>query len=191
MGIRKDNVLSLKWDRIDYSTGQIYLSGDKTKNKEEAYVPMNEAVQEALMSQIRRLDTPYVFYNKKGQRNKTLDRVFKTALRKAKIRDFTFHDLRHTFGSQLAMAGKDLRTIQGLMGHKNPSMTIRYTHFSPGHMAQAVNGLDEILSSFRSAQKLHNSKKMRVDLISNPLISLLYQLIKTQRSHDDTALKRV
>jgi integrase len=38
-GIRKENIFSLKWDQIDFSTGQIYLPGEKTKNREEAYVP--------------------------------------------------------------------------------------------------------------------------------------------------------
>jgi integrase len=121
---------------------------------------MNKAVKEVLKDQIRRIDVPYVFYNKKGCRYQSPIRSFRTALKKAKIRDFTFHDLRHTFGSHLAMAGKDLRTIQELMRHKDPRMTIRYTHLSPGHMAQAVNDLDEILSGPRSAQKLHNRKKL-------------------------------
>jgi site-specific recombinase XerD len=57
------------------------------------------------------------------------------------------------------MMGKDVRTIQELMRHKEVRMTIRYTHLSPGHMTQAVNDLDEILSGPSTAQKLHNRKK--------------------------------
>jgi site-specific recombinase XerD len=67
--------------------------------------------------------------------------------------------VRHTFGSHLAVMGKDLRTNQELMRHKDIRMTIGYTHRSPGHMAQAVNDLDEALSDSASAQKLHNRKK--------------------------------
>ena len=66
------------------------------------------------------------------------DRVFPTdpkkawhnALKRAKIVDFRFHDLRHTCCSDLAMAGEGLLTIGRLVGHKNPASTKRYTHFN-------------------------------------------------------------
>jgi integrase len=50
------------------------------------------------------------------------------ALKRAKIVDFRFHDLRHTCCSDLAMAGEGLLTIGRLVGHKNPASTKRYTH---------------------------------------------------------------
>jgi integrase len=63
------------------------------------------------------------------------------AFRAAQIKDFRFHDLRHSFASRLAMEGVDLLTIRDLMGHKTMAMTLRYSHLSPGHRRTAVERL--------------------------------------------------
>ena len=68
--------------------------------------------------------------------------AFATAVRRAKISDFTFHDLRHCFASRLVMAGVDLTTVKELMGHKHIAMTLRYAHLAPGHKRAAIAMLD-------------------------------------------------
>src|SRR3972149_10943737 len=96
---------------------------------------------------IRRLDVPYVFYEPtKGKPYQDVKRSFKTALRKAKIRDFHFHDLRHTFASHLVMAGVDITTVKELLGHKTLTMTLRYSHLAPSHKVKAVDILDNTLN---------------------------------------------
>ncbi|WP_084205592.1 tyrosine-type recombinase/integrase [Thermodesulfovibrio yellowstonii] len=66
-----------------------------------------------------------MFINPKtGTRLTEFKRSFATALKKAKIRDFRFHDLRHTFTSQLIMKGADLKTVQELLGHRTLAMTL-------------------------------------------------------------------
>ena len=70
-----------------------------------------------------------------------------SALKKGKMEGFRFHDLRHTFGSRLGMAGVDIRTIQELMGHKDIKMTMRYSRYShptPEHMKKAVEVLETV-----------------------------------------------
>ncbi len=77
--------------------------------------------------------------------NKPFDNVkrsFKTALERAGIENFRFHDLRHTFASHLVMAGVDLLTVKELLGHKTIEMTLRYSHLSGEHKAKAVQVLD-------------------------------------------------
>lgn len=64
--------------------------------------------------------------------------AFERVVRQAGLGDFTFHDLRHTFASRLVMAGVDLLTVKALMGHKDISMTLRYTHLSSDHKQRAV-----------------------------------------------------
>jgi len=70
-----------------------------------------------------------------------MTRVFVPALTDAKIENFQWHDLRHTFASRLVMKGVDLRTVQELMGHKTITMTLRYSHLSPANQLEAVQRL--------------------------------------------------
>src|SRR5262245_28406493 len=67
----------------------------------------------------------------------------KPALQAAKIPDFRFHDLRHTFASRLAMEGVDLYTIQRAGGWKTQVMVQRYAHLNPGHIRAAVERLTQ------------------------------------------------
>jgi integrase len=56
---------------------------------------------------------------------------FGIALADAKIKNFRWHDLRHTFASRLVMTGVDIRTVQQLKGHKTIQVTLRYAHLAP------------------------------------------------------------
>ena len=155
-GMRKGEILSLKWENIDLTHGFILL--EITKNGERREIPINDTLRNTLQGITRRLDVPHVFYdNKKGIRYGDIKRSFKTALRRSKISDFRFHDLRHCFASHLVMAGVDLTTVSRLLGHKSLNMTLRYAHLAPTHMLKAVNLLDEKLNSKFRAQKGHNS----------------------------------
>jgi integrase len=68
---------------------------------------------------------------------------FERAVLKAGLVDFTFHDLRHTFAGRLVMAGVDVPTVKELLGHKDMSMTLRYTHLSSDHKQRAVRMLEQ------------------------------------------------
>lgn len=141
-GMRKEEILSLEWVRhIDLRHGFILL--DKTKNGERREIPINKVLRETLQSLIRRIDSPYVFIDCYGRRFKDVKRSFASACRQARIKDFRFHDLRHTFASQLLMAGVDLTTVKELLGHKTITMTLRYAHLAPSHKTNAVERLCE------------------------------------------------
>ncbi|MBF0467145.1 MAG: tyrosine-type recombinase/integrase [Nitrospirae bacterium] len=58
------------------------------------------------------------------------------------MKDFHFHDLRHTFASHLVMAGADITTVKELPGHKEIKMTLRYAHLAPSHKVKVVDVLN-------------------------------------------------
>jgi integrase len=135
-GLRKGEIVNIKWDDIDFRNRVIYIAD--TKNGEKREVSMNDLLTETLKS-IKRNDTsPYVFCDKEGKPYYRFEKSFATALEKAGIKDFRFHDLRHTFASNLVMEGVDLATVRELLGHKSIEMTLRYSHLSPDHKSKAV-----------------------------------------------------
>ena len=89
-----------------------------------------------------------VFSNRNGNRidSCALYLAFYEALKKSKIEDFKFHDLRHTFASNLVMAGVELNDVRELLGHKKMDMTLRYAHLSPKHKTKVVSVLDRVMS---------------------------------------------
>ena len=58
------------------------------------------------------------------------------------LSNLTFHDLRHDVASTLTMAGVPQRSIMAILGHRDPRMTVRYQHLSPGHLQNAMKALD-------------------------------------------------
>ena len=130
-GLRKGEIVNIRWDDIDFRNRIIYIGN--TKNGEKRETPINDRLTETLKS-IRRNDvSPFVFCDKDGNPYYRFEKAFTNALRKAEITDFRFHDLRHTFASNLVMEGIDLATVRELLGHKSIEMTLRYSHLSPDH----------------------------------------------------------
>jgi len=138
-GMRKSEILGLKWHDIDIKRNIIHLYD--TKNGEKREVPMNDIVVKALVAVPKHRDSAYIFCNKDGESYGDIKKSWLTAVKKACIIDFHFHDLRHTFASQLVMAGVDLNTVRDLLGHKSMEMTLRYSHLSPDHKQRAVDVL--------------------------------------------------
>jgi integrase len=66
-----------------------------------------------------------IFSTRRGVPYRSSRSAFERAVRKVEIKDFTFHDLRHTFASRLVMAGVDLPTVKELLGHRDSSTTMR------------------------------------------------------------------
>ena len=88
----------------------------------------------------------YIFHDEEGRPLKDLKRLFHTALRRAGIEDFRFHDLRHTSCSYLTMRGASPKAVQDHAGHASIKMTMRYSHLSPEFQRETIqllNGLCE------------------------------------------------
>jgi len=126
--MRRGDLFNLKWERIDFQRGLIYVPNSKTGR--DYSVPMNEDVRTILLEFRRNIrGDGYVFINPDTAKPYTdVKKAFGTACRLAGIHNLHWHDLRHTFGTRLAEAGFSEATIGDLMGHSDPQTTRRYTH---------------------------------------------------------------
>jgi integrase len=111
-------------------------------------LPLNATAVDVLQvrAAARAREAPYVFVNRAGHRReaRNLLRAFYTAMRKAGIERFRFHDLRHTFATRLIQAGVDVYTVQKLGRWKTISMVLRYAHHQPESLRGGVEVLDRL-----------------------------------------------
>lgn len=157
-GMRRGEILSLRWDNLDLKNGFILL--EKTKNGDRREIPINATLRAVLEALPRRLDGGPVFFNPDTDREYgDIKNGFNNACKRAKITDFHFHDLRHTFASHLIMAGVDITTVKELLGHKTLTMTLRYAHLAPSHKVKAVDILDNTLTEKTNYTKTIQSKE--------------------------------
>ena len=152
-GMRRGELFNLKWHDIDFNQSLIHLL--ETKSGKERVIPMNEVVKNTLVATRKSPESPYIFC-RDGHSIKDIRRSFRSALKKAKIENFRFHDLRHTFASQLVMSGVNLNTVRELLGHSDLKTTLIYAHLSKGHKMWAVNTLCQKISPSIN-QKQENS----------------------------------
>lgn len=159
-GMRKEEILSLRWSQVNLETGIIHLP--KTKNHNSRNIKMNQTVKKTLSEMEKRGE--FVFCKANGERFSKLPGPFEDVVKKAGIEDFHFHDLRHTFASTLVLAGKDILVIQKLLGHKKLDMTLRYAHLAPNY-GDAVNILDGIFGQDETSKE---AKKEREPSLNPP-----------------------
>ena len=140
-GMRRGELRTLRWEDVDFQTGTARIRRDKAGDGR--WVTLNSAALEALhaIKRGRKVLGGFVFCSPEGKYLHNLERYWRPALNAAKLPDFRFHDLRHTFASRLAMAGVDLYTVQRAGGWKTTTMVQRYAHLSPDHMRAAVERL--------------------------------------------------
>jgi integrase len=170
-GMRKSEILGLKWHDIDIKRNIIHLYD--TKNGEKREVPMNAVVQKTVMGVLKNPESQYVFCNKDSKPYGNVRKSFFTAMKKAGIINFRFHDLRHTFASQLVMSGVDLNTVRELLGHKSIEMTLRYSHLSPDHKKRAVDILGKRMDTIWTPEAV-GEKPEEKPAVTNSLKSISY-----------------
>ena len=140
-GMRKGEILSLKWSQVDLSSGIIKV--ENTKSGKPRLIPINELLfKELLKLKNQNGKSQYVFLNPETQEPlKDIKKSFSGATGRAKIKDLRFHDLRHTFASRLIQKGVDLITVKELLGHHSVRVTERYTHSGIEQKKEAVEAL--------------------------------------------------
>jgi integrase len=138
-GLRKGSQYSLTWDMVDFRGRMLNIP--RTKNEEPIHVPLNDAAVAALRVVHARGDGKgRVFHSEKtGAPLENGRHWFDDAVIEARIKNFRWHDLRHTFASRLRMKGAPLEDIADLLGHKSLTMTRRYAHLGPNKLHAVVS----------------------------------------------------
>lgn len=161
-GMRHGEIINLTWTDVDLQRKRIILQ--ETKNGERRAVPVAGAALEVLanMEKTRRLNTNLLFPKvatvdilshtfqernlervQKVQKPVELRNAWVTAVKKAGLIDFRFHDLRHCAASYLAMSGASLAEIAEILGHKTLAMVKRYAHLSDSHKYSVVDRMNK------------------------------------------------
>lgn len=152
-GCRSGELLGLEWRRVDMSRRLIYLDAEHTKTAKRRSVPLNDDAREALANRSRFRsahcsDSPWIFCNQSGCRVANVKRAFEGACKRAGIKDFRIHDLRHTCAAWLVSAGVPLAEVRDVLGHASVTMTERYAHLEPENLRHAVTQLSHGKSRF-------------------------------------------
>ena len=127
-GCRKNEIVTLRWDDIDRTAGELRLSETKTGTRR---VPLTPAV-EWVLDRIPRIEgNPWVFAGEKaGAHLSNLDEVWRRLRARADLEDVRVHDLRHSYASRALALGEGLPLIGKLLGHRKVTTTARYAHLA-------------------------------------------------------------
>jgi integrase len=149
-GARASEQLALRWGDIDWHSGKVVFQRSSirgvegpTKSGRVRHVPMSPELVSALKA-ARHLRGHVVFCRPDGKPLTLwqLHTALETACRRAGIRQVRWHDLRHSFASQLVMAGVPIRRVQDWLGHSTITMTMRYAHLAPDGDTNLIAALD-------------------------------------------------
>lgn len=131
-GMRKFEILTLKWTNVDLKSRVMTLDLENTKSKRKRKIPINSVVKNVLYSlKFKERLSEYVFLNSNNEpykRQDSLNNVWRAALRNAEISGLRFHDLRHTAATRMVERCGNIVAVSKILGHANISTTMRYCH---------------------------------------------------------------
>jgi integrase len=145
-GARQMEIWGLRWNQVSFERESITLY--ETKNDETRSLPLKGHALETLRNwHDQRPDGTDLVFPSRRDPTRPLDLrpVFEQALEKANIKDFRWHDLRHTAASYLAMNGASPAVIAEVLGHKTLEMVKRYAHLSESHVSKEVESMNNRL----------------------------------------------
>jgi len=121
---------------------KIMLDGDPYAIIENEFVKPGKG-QAFNRVKVRNLKTDLVFPGSTGKRPIELGKAWSTAVKKAELVDFRFHDLRHSAASYLAMSGATSVELAAVLGHRSLQMVQRYAHIADGHTTAMVSKMND------------------------------------------------
>jgi integrase len=142
-GARWSEIANITWKNVDFNNRMFYLMD--TKNSEHRGVGMSADIYNLLKAYKNscKVNFKWVFPKEDGTQPIDLRWQWDKAVERANLEDFTFHDLRHTAASNLAMNGASLTEIGEILGHKSSEMTKRYSHLTKKHTSAILENMNK------------------------------------------------
>jgi len=139
-GLRRANVTGLQWSQVDMVRRLAWIHPDQAKARKAIPVPLNAEAVVIIRRWLGRHET-HVFSFRGRPISQVSTKAWYEALERAEIRDFRWHDLRHTWASWHVQNGTPLYALQELGGWESPEMVRRYAHLSAEHLAPYADRL--------------------------------------------------
>jgi integrase len=149
-GMRRGEIVHLRWDQVDLTRGIIRLRSSDTKTHEARVIPMTLGIRDVLSLCPRGVGASLLFLSPATGRPYTpaaVSLAFQRACRQAGITGATFHDLRHTFVTNARRAGIDYFRIMAMTGHKTLRMFQRYNLVDEQDLREAISQLDTYMDT--------------------------------------------
>lgn len=156
-GLRRGEAIALMWENVDFEKNEITVKYSEYKGKlcspksdsSVRKVKITNTLKKVLIEQkLKSNGSKFVFPNSNGELymgNNITRRFFTPVMKATNIGQFRFHDLRHTYGSQLIAKGADYKYVQEQMGHSSANITLNvYAHVLPESTEKAITILDEM-----------------------------------------------
>ncbi|MFC1650873.1 tyrosine-type recombinase/integrase [Candidatus Latescibacterota bacterium] len=155
-GMRKAEILKLRWKDVDFNNGFIHIKDPKGGIDEK--IPLNNPAREILNHHPRLFKSIYIFPSPRGgmRTRKAFSRQINEIKKLAQLPDDfrPLHGLRHVYASMLASSGKvDMYTLQKLLTHKSPAMTQRYAHLRDETLKSASNLMEDLVNQAINTDK--------------------------------------
>ncbi len=146
-GLRLSNVVRLEWGQVNLDLKHAWVKGCQSKNRSPIAIPLNDLAIEVLQQQLgKHTDRVFTYRGKPFEAANT--KAWKSALKRAGIEDFKWHDLRHTWATWQRQAGTPTHELQRLGGWKTAAMVERYAHVAPDNLANAASRLNAVLAGY-------------------------------------------
>jgi len=131
-GMRKGEIITLKWSNVDFNNNLITIDHENNKSKRTKRIPINSTLRQLLLEQkLKSRGNEHVFLNSKNEpytRQDSLNRVFERVKKLANIMGLRFHDLRHTAATRMIENGANIVAVSKILGHSDIKTTMRYAH---------------------------------------------------------------
>jgi len=158
-GLRRSNIINLEWKQIDMQRRVAWVNPEDSKSGRAIGIALNDTACQVLRKQIGRHQAWVFVYTEQSKRpdGTATDKVrkmrydgntaWRSAMKRAGITNFRFHDLRHTWASWLVQAGVPISVLQEMGGWESIEMVRRYAHMSPNHLTEHAKQIDSIFNA--------------------------------------------